>query len=82
MAINECILPIVSYSFGVLNWLESDLRDIDIGIRKLLHMYKALEIKGDVDRLYVSRSSSGRGLVSIWDAFKASMSRIAHDVQL
>ena len=78
MAINECVLPIISYSFGVLNWLESDLKACDIQIRKLLHMHKMFELKNDVDRLYVSRKLGGRGLISVWDSFRSSVSRISH----
>ena len=78
VAINECILPIISYSFGVLNWLESELKNLDIGVRKMMHMYKAFQIKSDVDRLYASRACGGRGLTSVWDSFKSSMCRISH----
>ena len=46
MAINECILPIISYTFGVVNWLEGELKQLDINIRKMLHMYNAMLIKG------------------------------------
>ena len=52
VAINECVLPIVSYSFGVINWREAELKQIDIDSRKLLHMYKVIQIKNDTDRLY------------------------------
>lgn len=78
LAINECVLPVISYSFGVINWLEGELKGLDIGVRKLLHMHRVITIKSDVDRLYVPRSSGGRGLISVWDSFKSSMSRISH----
>ena len=46
-AINECVVPVVSYSFGVVDWLENDVKEIDIKIRKMLHMYRAFEKKSD-----------------------------------
>ena len=81
LAINECILPIISYSFGIINWLESDLKQIDVNIRKMLHMYKMFHIKNDVDRLYGPRDTGGRGLISVWDSFKTNLSRIAHVIE-
>ena len=78
VAINECVLPIISYSFGVINWLEGELKQMDIDIRKMLHLYKIIQIKSDVDRLYGQRHSGGRGLISVWDSFKASIVRISH----
>ena len=81
LAINECVSPIISYSFGVVNWLEDELKQCDINIRKMLHMYRMMHIKNDVDRLYGPRESGGRGLISIWDSYKTSIVRITHAVQ-
>ena len=81
MSINECVMPIITYSFGIINWLENDLKACDVQIRKLLNMYKAFETKSDVDRLYVPRKLGGRGLLSVWDTFKSSVCRIAHVLQ-
>ena len=78
MAINECVIPIISYSFGVVYWLESDLKGMDVKIRKLLNIYRAFEIKSDVDRIYVPREIGGRGLQSVWDVYKTSICRLAH----
>ena len=77
-AVNECIMPIISYSFGIVHWLESDVKEIDIKIRKMLNMYRVFEIKSDVDRLYLPRRLGGRGLLSVWDVFQCTISRIAH----
>ena len=65
VAINECVLPIVTYSYGIINWREAELKQIDINFRKLLHLYKVIQIKNDTDRLYGPRSSGGRGLISV-----------------
>ena len=80
VAINECVTPIISYSFGIINWLEGELKQVDVDIRKMLHLYKVIQIKSDVDRLYGQRHTGGRGLISIWDTYKTSMIRIAHAI--
>ena len=77
-SVNECVMPVISYSFGIVRWLESDVKEIDIKIRKMLHMYRVFEIKSDIDRLYLPRRSGGRGLLSVWDVFQCTISRIAH----
>ena len=78
VAINECVLPVVTYSFGILNWLESELKGFDVQVRKLLNIYQMFSLHSDVDRLYTSRKLGGRGLISVWDAFKSSICRVAH----
>ena len=77
-AINECVLPVISYSFGIINWLEGELKKIDTDIRKMLHLYKMIQIKNDVDRLYGARQKGGRGLISVWDSYKTSIIRISY----
>ena len=49
---------------------------MDQRTRKLMTMHKALYLRDDVDRLYVSRKDRGRGLASIEDSVDASMQRL------
>ena len=77
-AIGEYAVPVLSYTFGIINWTEQEIKDADIHVRKQLNLYRMFEIKSDVDRLYVSRSMGGRGLMSIWDSFKCTLVRLAH----
>ena len=77
-AINESVLPLITYTYGIINWNEGELKGHDIQIRKMLNMYWVFELKSDTDRLYLPRKRGGRGLISIWDSFQASISRIAH----
>ena len=53
-AIKKSIIPILSYSFGIVNWNEEELKGYDIYIRKMLNMYRVFELKSDVDRLYLT----------------------------
>ena len=77
-AINEAVLPLITYTYGIINWNEDELKGHDIQIRKMLNMYRAFELKSDIDRLYLPQEMGGRGLISIWDSFQASTSQIAH----
>ena len=79
-AINESILPIITYTFGVIEWNEEELKGYDVQIRKMLNLYKAFELKSDIDRLYLPRIEGGRGLISVWDSFQSSTCRIAHAI--
>lgn len=77
-AINEYVTPVLSYTFGIVNWTEQDIKDADILVRKKLNMCRMFEIRSDVDRLYIPRKMGGRGLVSVWDSFKTTHIRLAH----
>ena len=77
-AINEYAIPVLSYTFGIVNWTEHDIKNADILVRKTLNMNRMFEVKSDVDRLYVPRKMGGRGLISIWDCFKCTNLRLAH----
>ena len=44
--------------------------------RKLMTMHKALHLRDDVDRLYVSRKEGGRGPASIEENVDASIRRL------
>ena len=78
IAIGEYAIPVISYTFGIINWTEDEIKNADLSIRKSLNMYKMFELKSDIDRLYIPRSMGGRGLQSVWDGFKCANVRIAH----
>ena len=65
MAINSLAIPIVTYSFNILNWTISEIKRLDIKVRKLLTMNKMHHPKADVDRLYIRRSEGGKGLLEL-----------------
>ena len=78
IAINEFVNPVLTYTYGIVNWTEQDIKSADILVRKMLHMNRMFEIWSDVDRLYIPRNNGGRGLVSLWDSFKTTNARLAH----
>ncbi|XP_066926768.1 uncharacterized protein [Clytia hemisphaerica] len=69
-AINTLAIPVVQYSFSILNWNIADLQRMDRKTRKLLTCNRMLHPKSDVDRLYLPRSKGGRGLLQIEQAYK------------
>ena len=81
IAIGEYALPVLAYTFGVLNWTEEDIKGIDILMRKYLNLYRMFPIRGDIDRLNLPRNMGGRGLMSAWDSYKSTMVRLGHFLQ-
>ncbi|KAF2891466.1 hypothetical protein ILUMI_14707, partial [Ignelater luminosus] len=63
LVIGEIAVPVLQYSFGVVNWKIKELENIDSQTRKMLTTYKMHHPKADVDRLYTSRKDGGRGLM-------------------
>ncbi|CAH0732036.1 unnamed protein product, partial [Brenthis ino] len=59
------------YSFGVINYKNSDIKRIDVKTRKLLAIKKAHQQKADVDRIYLPIAMGGRGLINLENLYKA-----------
>ena len=64
---NTFALPILTPTFGVLNWTKQELAQIDVKTRKILTQTGSFHRNSDVDRLYCYRSKEGRGLNSVVD---------------
>ena len=52
-AINSLAVPVLQYSFGIIDWKISELKKIDPKTSKLLNMHKMLHFKADVETLYI-----------------------------
>ena len=77
-AISELALPVLTYSFAIINWTEAEIKSFDVMVRKQLHMHRHFEIKSDIDRLYVPRLMGGRGLQSAWDLYRSAIARYGY----
>ena len=64
-AINTLAVPVVTYSFNIINWKMEELIKLDRKTRKFLTMTKMYHPKADADRLYIPRKAGGRGLVQL-----------------
>ena len=76
-AIGALAVPVLRYSFGIINWRTEEIRKIDRKTRKMLTMYKIHHPKTNIDRLYVKKKEGGRTLVQIEAAYKAEIINIA-----
>ena len=54
-AINAWVVAVFRYEAGILQWKESELKDVDSKSRKTMTTYEALHPKSNVDRLYIKR---------------------------
>jgi hypothetical protein len=63
-------VPILRYSFGIINWRTEEIKQIDRKTRKMVTMYKMHHAKADIDSLYVKRKEGERGLVQVEAASK------------
>ena len=71
-AINTLAVPVITYSFNIINWNLNEIKKLDTKIRKLLTMYNMHHPKADVDRLYLPRSSGGRGMIQLELSYRTS----------
>jgi len=58
-AIGALAVPVLRYSFGIINWRTEEIKKIDRKTIKMLKMYKMHHPKADIDRLYVKRKEGG-----------------------
>lgn len=72
-SINCIAIPVVQYSFGIIEWKDSEIEQLDRKTRKLLTMYRMFHPRSDVDRLYVQRKHGGRGLIQLESSFKTAI---------
>ena len=71
-AINTLAIPVVTYSFNIINWNLEEIRRIDRKIRKLLTLNRMHHLKVDVNRMYVARKEGGRGMINLQKCFKTT----------
>lgn len=64
-AINTWAIPCLTYSFGILTWSQTDLREIDRTIRTILTKYGVHHPHSSTIRLYLPRQHGGRGLINL-----------------
>jgi hypothetical protein len=75
-AIGALAVPVLRYSFGIINWRLEEIKQIDRKTRKMLTIYKMHHPKPDIHKLYVNRKEEGRGLVQIEAAYKTEIINI------
>ena len=69
-AINQMALPVLSYGFGIIDWPQRDIDNLDVKTRKVLTMHKLIYRNQCMDRVYLPRREGGVGLIEINDALR------------
>jgi D-mannonate dehydratase len=64
-AIGSLAVPILRYSFEIINWHKAELQKLDRKTRKLLAFHGEHHPRADVYRLYVPRKQERRGLYQL-----------------
>ena len=64
-AINTTAVPVILYSYGVIDWKLDEIQDLDRMTRKQLCMNWMLAKKADVDRIYLPCQEGGRSLMNL-----------------
>ncbi|XP_075170249.1 uncharacterized protein LOC142242567 [Haematobia irritans] len=64
-AINTYAIPLLTYTFGILNWSNTDLINLDRKIRTTLSKTRHHHPKSSVERINIPRKQGGRGLLNI-----------------
>jgi hypothetical protein len=64
-------VPVLRYSFGIINWHQEEMQKLDRKTRKMLTIHGQRHPRADTDRLYVSIKKGGRGLMQVEGAYIA-----------
>ena len=57
--INMLVTPVITYSFNIIDWNLSEVKRLDVKIRKMMTTHSMHHPKVDIHRLYLPRSSRG-----------------------
>lgn len=64
-ALNTFAVPVLTYTFGVVKWTETELKDVERATRKLLTKFRTHHPKSALERITLPRHEGGRGLIDI-----------------
>ncbi|XP_054744486.1 uncharacterized protein LOC129248900 [Anastrepha obliqua] len=64
-AINSFVVPVVSYSFGIVKWSSTEIENLQRIIRTIMTKYKSRHPKSSVVRMMLPRKAGGRGQIDV-----------------
>ncbi|MXP61693.1 hypothetical protein [Pantoea sp. Taur] len=64
-AINTWAIPVLTYTFGVLKWSNTELEELNRLVRVLFTSERKRHPKSSVERMYLPRKQGGRGLICL-----------------
>jgi hypothetical protein len=68
-AIESLAVPVLRYSFEIINWHQEDIQKLDRKTRKMLTIHRQRYPRADTDHLYVPRKEGERGLMQVEGAY-------------
>ena len=82
-AINTLAVPVILYSYGVIDWKLDEIQDFDRMTRKQMCMNQVLAMKTDVDMIYLPCQEGGRSLMNLGKRIQSHNDRTTdiHDKQ-
>ncbi|KAL1447878.1 hypothetical protein WDU94_005658 [Cyamophila willieti] len=64
-AINSYVIPVLTYSFGIIKWTTTDLNEIETLLRTTMTKYNRHHPKSSRERFTLPRKQGGRGIIDI-----------------
>lgn len=64
-AINTYAVPVLTYTFGVIKWTDTDITNLERKTRTTLSKFRIHHPKSAKERLTLPRASGGRGLIDV-----------------
>ena len=62
-------VPVLTYGFGIITWTKKEVEQFDVVTRKILTKNNSHHPRSSIERLYLPRSETGRGLINIENLF-------------
>ena len=76
-AINSRVIPVAAYAMNVCKFTKTELKELDMTIKRVLRTKNMLGTHSSDERLYMSRQEGGRGLKSFRDVYTKTKARVA-----
>ena len=74
-------LPVLSYGFGIIDWPQRDIDNLDVKTRKVLTIHKLIYRNQCMDRVYLPRREGGVGLIEINDAMRNTIINLSQHLE-
>jgi hypothetical protein len=80
-AIGSLTVPVVRYSFGIINWHQEEIQKLDRKTIKMLTIHGQHHPRADIDRLHVPRKEGRRGIMQVEGAYIAEILNLVEYVE-
>ena len=73
---NMFVVSKLTYTFGIINWTQNELDELDCMVRKVAAEHGSLNKHSNCQRLYLKRKDGGRGLLNIHDTHNRTVASL------